>query len=109
MTCGWSRSRPPSQASAPACTGGRRAGPPDDCGRVRAFLEQTQPHHVLAPSIGVAEILGMLSEDEDVTWFGEHRDELAGLLPLLGVERFDRRRVNRALAALVATATRSVA
>jgi hypothetical protein len=45
----------------------------------------------------------MLPDEEDVTRFGEHRDELADLLPLLGVERFDRRTVNRALAALVAT------
>ena len=62
-----------------------------------AFLEQTQPHRVLAAAIRAAEILGMLLDDEDVTRFGEHRDELAGLLPLLGVDRFDRRKLNRAL------------
>ena len=45
--------------------------------------------------------------DEDVPRFGEHRDELAGLLPMLGVDRFDRRTVNRALAALAATETRA--
>jgi hypothetical protein len=28
----------------------------------------------------------MLLDDEDCTRFGEHRDELAGLLPLLGVD-----------------------
>ena len=65
------------------------------------------PHHVLAAAIRAAEILGMLLETEDLTRFGEHRDELAGLLPLLGVERFDRRTVNRALAAHVATETRA--
>ena len=49
----------------------------------------------------------MLLETEDLTRFGEHRDELAGLLPLLGVDRFDRRTLNRALAALSATGTRA--
>src|SRR5664280_2145741 len=69
----------------PVCTGGRRAGPPEDCGVVQAFLENTQAHHVLAATIWAAEILSMLLDDEDVPRFGEHRDELAGLLPLLGV------------------------
>jgi hypothetical protein len=58
-------------------------------------------------AIRAAEILGMLLETEDLTRFGEHRDELAGLLPLLGVDRFDRRTLNRALAALSATGTRA--
>jgi len=75
--------------------------------RVQAFLENTQPHHVLAAAIRAAEILGMLLETEDLTRFGEHRDELAGLLPLLVVDRFDRRTLNRALAALSATGTRA--
>ena len=91
----------------PRCTGGRRAGPPEDCGGVHAFLENTQAHHVLAAAIRAAEILGMLLEAEDVPRFGEHRDELAGLLPLLDVDRFDRRTLNRALAALSATGTRA--
>src|SRR5664279_5229898 len=95
--------------SAAVCTGGRRAGPPEDCGGVWAFLERTQPHLVWAARIRPAHILGMLrdedeDEDEDgATRFSEHRDELAGLLPLLGLERFDRPTLNRALAAQVET------
>ena len=49
----------------------------------------------------------MLLDEDDVTRFGDHRDELAGLLPLLGVDRFDRRTLNRALAAHAATGTRA--
>jgi hypothetical protein len=62
---------------------------------------------MLAAAIRAAEILGMLLDDEDCTRFGERRAELAAPLPMLGVERFDRRTVNRALAALDATGTRA--
>src|SRR5664280_4424 len=50
----------------PVCTGGRRAGPPEGCGGVQAFLESTEPDHVLAAAILAAEILGMLLDDADV-------------------------------------------
>lgn len=109
MTCGWSRSSPPRRGGAvPECVGGRRAGPPEDCGGPWAFLEQTQPHLVFDAMLRAAEIVGMLLEEQDteVTRVGEHRDELAALLPLLGLERFDRRALNHALAGITATQTR---
>ena len=68
----------------PRCTGGRRAGPPEASGGVRAFLEQTQPHHVLAATLRAVEILSLLLEAEDLTRFGEHRDELATPSPAAG-------------------------
>ena len=98
-TCGWSRSCPLRRANTVRrVRGGRRAGPPVDCGGVGAFLERTQPHHVLAATLRAAEILDLLLDD--FAPLAEHRDEPAGLLPLLGRERFDRRQVNRALATL---------
>ena len=48
-----------------------------------------------------------LRVEQVVPRFGEHRDELAALLPLLGVDRFDRRTLNRALAAHAATETKA--
>ena len=70
-----------------------------------AFLERTQPHRVLAAARTAVEILGIFWTTR--TSHGEHRDQLAGLLPLLGVDRFDRRTLNRALTAHAATGTRA--
>jgi pRiA4b ORF-3-like protein len=41
----------------PRCVGGRRAGPPEDCGGPWAFLEQTQAHLVLDATLRTAECL----------------------------------------------------
>jgi hypothetical protein len=92
----------------PRCTGGRRAGPPEDWGGPWAFGEQTQPHLVFTAIVRAAEIISQLLEADENTVFvlGEQRDELASLLPLLGLERFDRRALNHALAALPATRAR---
>ena len=107
-TCVWSKSwswiPAGSTRAAPVAVG---PGPPEASGGVRAFLEQTQPNNVLAATLRAVEILSLLLEAEDLTRFGEHRDELAGLLPLLVVDQFDRRTLNRALAALSATGSRA--
>ncbi len=86
----------------PRCTGGRRAGPLEGCGGAWAFLEQTQPHRVYEATLRAAEILGQLLDDEFTT-IGVDREKLVGVLPLLGLERFDRRALNRTLARLTAT------
>jgi hypothetical protein len=81
------------------CTGGRRAGPPAGCGGPWALTEYTQPHLVFGTVLRAAAMLQPLLDDGLATP-ADHRDELAALLPLLGLERFDRRAVNRALAGL---------
>ena len=91
------------------CIGGRRAGPPEDWGGVWDFQERTQPHHVRAATLRAAEILAVLLDEEDLARVDIDmlRDELAGMLPLLGVQCFDRRKVNRALTGLATTGTRA--
>jgi pRiA4b ORF-3-like protein len=89
----------------PRCTGGRAPA------RQRAAAGYRPPRKHPTPSRpGRHPPCGRdpgILHDEDVPRFGEHRDKLAGLLPLLGVDRFDRRRLNRALAAHAATGTRA--
>jgi len=93
----------------PRCTGGRRAGPPEGSGGTWAFTEATEPHLVFAATLRAAEVIGtMLDEDADNTRVCAYRDELAAVAPLLGLERFDRRTLNRALAEQ-APAARNVA
>jgi hypothetical protein len=89
----------------PVCIGGRRAGPPEDCGGPWAFLERTQPHRSFAITVRVAEIIGQILDD--VTVLDDYRDELACLRPWLQTERFDRRALNRALARLSIRAERA--
>jgi Plasmid pRiA4b ORF-3-like protein len=87
----------------PRCTGGRRAGPPEDWGGPWEFLERAQPYRMLDALVRAAEIMRALLEAkdaDDLDGAGVDRDELMALLPLLGLERFDRRACNRSLRAL---------
>ena len=89
----------------PRCTGGRRAGPPEDWDGPWAFLERTQPHLVLGATVRAAEIIGQLLEAGDhdgLAAVGADREELAELAPLLGLERFGRRACNQVLRGLAA-------
>jgi hypothetical protein len=86
----------------PRCTGGRRAGPPEDWAGPWDYLQRTQPYLVDEAIVRAADILGQLltsTDPDEVVEAGDWREEMTGLLPLLALERFDRRALNRALAA----------
>jgi hypothetical protein len=85
----------------PRCTGGRRAGPPEDWAGPWDYLQRTQPYLVDEAIVRAADILGQLltsTDPDEVVEAGDWREEMTGLLPLLALERFDRRALNRALA-----------
>ena len=87
----------------PRCTGGRRAGPPEDWDGPWVFLERAQPHLVFSATVRAAEIIGRLldaGEHHDPADAGVDREELAALMPLLGLERFDRRACDQVLRGL---------
>ena len=89
----------------PRCTGGRRAGAPEDWDGPWVFLGRTQPHLVFGATVRAAEIIGQLldaGDHHDLAGVGVNREELAALMPLLGLERFDRRACNQVLRGLAA-------
>jgi Plasmid pRiA4b ORF-3-like protein len=103
--------RPPEPGKAyPRCTGGRRAGPPEDWAGSWEFAERTQPRLVFQALLRAAEIMGQLLDAGEQDTVADvvseaDRDELAELLPLLSLEEFDRRACNKALAQLVTATT----
>lgn len=88
----------------PRCVGGRRAGPPEEWSGPWAFQERTQPHLVHDAVLRASRIVGRFldAEPDQIVGavLGDYRDELAAVMPLLGLERLDRRALNRALAAV---------
>ena len=102
-SCALSRSHPTPRTELSALYRRARADPPEEWDGPWEFLARTQPHLVFAAMLRSADIVGhFLDADEDAIVadvLGEHHDELAALMPLLGLERFDRRACNKALAA----------
>ncbi len=87
----------------PRCIGGRRAGPPEECGGPWAYLQGRQRHDIFAVASLLADMLG-----HPDALLGDYRDQLEELRPWLDLDRFDRRVVNRALAGLAQTERNAV-
>jgi hypothetical protein len=89
---------PETGRSYPRCTRGGRAGPPEGCGGPEAFMEASQPYRILDAVTRVAEIIEEALHDVKV--LDDRYEELICLRPWLMTERFDRRALNKTLAAL---------
>jgi len=88
----------------PACTGGARQAPPENCGSPEEFLalRQRWPPVLIAARMGEI-IAGLLDVDGDTPAgeaIGDQRDELARLLDLARLDKLDRAALNSALRAL---------
>ena len=84
----------------PACTGGARQAPPEDCGSPEEFLALRQRWPPVLIAARMAEILSEILDDGDAPAgeaLGEHREELARLLDLARLDKLDRAALNNAL------------
>jgi hypothetical protein len=75
----------------PVCIAGQRAAPPEDCGGPHAFMATRFEYTVIGESSSRHEFEELLDEVEDEEW---------EILRYYHPDRFDRRAVNRRLAAL---------
>ena len=77
----------------PVCIAGRRAAPPEDCGGPHAFMATRSEYTLIGESRSRHEFEDLLDGVEDQEWY---------VLRHYHPDRFDRRAVNRRLAALAA-------
>jgi Plasmid pRiA4b ORF-3-like protein len=93
----------------PACIGGRRRVPPEDCGGPCAFLELRQQYSLLS----IADRLYDLTERRlamgGEAFVHDHYEDVLQLLRWLEIDHFDRRAVNRRLAELAVAPVGSAA
>ena len=75
----------------PVCIGGARAAPPERCAGPNAFLEERQEHHSLAV---IERLLALIDNPDD---YLDPHEELRRLRYWAGVNRCDRRAINRRL------------
>ena len=96
----------------PACSGGARQAPPEDCGSIEEFLAMRQQWPPVLIAARMAEILADLMYADGDTPAGEalsdHREELARLLDLARLDKLDRAALNNALHALSTTTPEAV-
>jgi Plasmid pRiA4b ORF-3-like protein len=84
----------------PACIGGRRRVPPEDCGGPWAFLELRQRYSLLNIADRLYELARRRLAMGGAAFVDDHYEDVLQLLGWLEVDRFDRRAVNRRLAEL---------
>jgi Plasmid pRiA4b ORF-3-like protein len=90
----------------PACTGGARQAPPEDCCSPEEFLALRQHWPPVLIAARMAEILSEILDGGDAPAgeaLGDHREELARLLELARLDKLDRTALNNALHALSTT------
>jgi len=83
----------------PVCVGGRRAVPPEDCGGPWAFLELRQRYSIISVADQLMELVERRLIIGAETFVHDHYEDVMQLLRWLEIDRFDRRAVNRCLAA----------
>jgi Plasmid pRiA4b ORF-3-like protein len=84
----------------PACIGGRRRVPPEDCGGPWAFLELRQRYSLLNIADRLYELARRRLAMGGAAFVDDRYEDVLQLLAWLEVDRFDRRAVNRRLAEL---------
>jgi len=82
----------------PTCSGGRRHVPPEDCGGPWAFLELRQRHSLVDSAERLMELLERRAAVGGEAFVHDHYEDVMHVLFWLGIDRFDRRAVNRQLA-----------
>jgi len=82
----------------PTCSGGRRQVPPEDCGGAWAFLELRQRHSLIDSAERLMQLLERRAAIGGEAFVHEHYEDFMHVLFWLGIDRFDRRALNRQFA-----------